>query len=122
MTTEIPQCDMIIIFVQSDKHNPKGLLKNKIAQCEPGLRWGTLFVFDFMLTLKKYYDKLIAPETWKAAQKSMDVSLLLSEQPSWPRKPKGVGRKCRGKSAAFFLCLSISSSYSQSFPCILRIS
>ncbi len=36
MTTEIPQCDMIIMFVQSDKYNPKGFLK--IAQCEPGLR------------------------------------------------------------------------------------
>ncbi len=29
MTTEIPQCDMIIMFVQSDKYNPKGLLKNR---------------------------------------------------------------------------------------------
>ncbi len=28
MTTEIPQCDMITMFVQSDKYNPKGLLKN----------------------------------------------------------------------------------------------
>ncbi len=27
---------MIIMFVQSDKYNPKGLLKKKIAQCEPG--------------------------------------------------------------------------------------
>ncbi len=29
MTTEIPQCDMIIMFVQSDKYNPKVLLKNR---------------------------------------------------------------------------------------------
>ncbi len=33
MTTEIPQCDMIIMFVQSDKYNPKGLQK---SQCVPG--------------------------------------------------------------------------------------
>lgn len=32
----------------------------------------------------------------------MDVSLFLSEQPSWPLKLKGVGWKCWGKSAAFF--------------------
>ncbi len=34
MITEIPQCDMIIMFVQSDKYDPKGLLKN-ITQYEP---------------------------------------------------------------------------------------
>ncbi len=28
-TTEIPQCDMITMFVQSDKYNPKGLLNNR---------------------------------------------------------------------------------------------
>ncbi len=28
---------MIIMFVQSDKYNHKGLKKNKIAQCESGL-------------------------------------------------------------------------------------
>ncbi len=35
MTTEIPQCNMIIMYVQSKKNNHKGLLKT--AQCEPGL-------------------------------------------------------------------------------------
>ncbi len=35
MTTEIPQCDMIIMFVQSDKYNPK-LLFFLNTQCEPG--------------------------------------------------------------------------------------
>ncbi len=29
MTTEIQQCDMIIMFVQSDKYNLKGLLKKR---------------------------------------------------------------------------------------------
>ncbi len=38
VTTEIPQCDMIIMFVQSDKYNPKGLLKNRTVWARLKLR------------------------------------------------------------------------------------
>ncbi len=47
MTTEIPQCDMIIMFVQSDKYNPKGLLK-KSHSVSPAL------VIKAVLTYKPF--------------------------------------------------------------------
>ncbi len=37
MTTEIPQCDMIIMFVESDNYNPKGLQKKKLHSVSPAL-------------------------------------------------------------------------------------
>ncbi len=36
MTTEIPQFDIIIMFVQSDEYNPKWLLK-KLHSVSPAL-------------------------------------------------------------------------------------